>query len=97
MTSRATPHGSSSGNHIAAKGRNLISRIRRDDKKEHEVPNYRKFDGQVFRILTYQPTIKEANYYVEEYKENFFIRKVRLPGNRGYVIYVREKGARRGQ
>ena len=94
--SKLTPHGASAGSHVAAKGRNLISRIRRDDTKD-EIPTYRKFDGQVFRLHSFRPTIKEANYEMEEYKENFYIRKVRRPGNKGYVIYLRDKRNRRGQ
>jgi hypothetical protein len=90
--SRQTPHGANKGDHIAARGRNLVSRIR----KGHEgTPAYRKFNGQVFRLETIQPSIREANWWIEEYKEHFFIRKVKT--STGYAVYVREKTKRRGQ
>lgn len=93
---RITPHGASKGDFIAGKGRNLVSKIHRKTKSD-ETPVYRKFSGQIFRLHSFRPSIREANWEMGEYKENFFIRKVRLPGNKGYVIYVRDKRARRGQ
>lgn len=95
---RASPHGAEKGDHIASRGRNLVSRLH---KMYEGIPAYRKFNGQVFRLQTIQPSIKEANYFIEEYKDNFFIRKVRVLRNGGshrdYAVYVRSKSARRGQ
>ena len=92
--SKLTPHGANKGDHISAHGRDLITKIRRA-KGEGE-PVYRKFDGRLFRLQTIQPSIREANEWIEKYKQDYFVRKVRGPKG-FYVIYVRRKTDRRGQ
>jgi hypothetical protein len=93
MTSRITPHGASKGDHISSHGRDLITKIRRG----HEgMPVYRKFNEMVFRLHTHKASIHEANLWIEDHKNDFYIRKVRGPGG-FYAIYVRRKNSRRGQ
>jgi hypothetical protein len=61
---------------------------------EGEQPKHRVFNGMKFRLEGYFPSIKEADYFLSEYKENFYTRKVRLPGRMGYLVYVCEKRRR---
>jgi hypothetical protein len=96
MAARITPHGSKRGEYVAARGRNLTSKLH-GKPSGVEVNRYRKFGDQVFHLQTIKPSMREANWFVSEYKENFYIRKWRIPGNRGYAIYVRSKSSRRGQ
>ena len=58
---------------------------------EGEQPKHRVFDGMKFRLEGYFPSTREANYHLSEFKENYYTRKVKFPGMRGYLIYVREK------
>ena len=59
---------------------------------EGEHPKHRVFDGKQFRLEGYFPSVREANYFLSEYKESFYTRKVKLPGRQGYLVYVCEKG-----
>ena len=98
MSSKVTAHGSQKGDFLAARGRNCRPRIHRSCENSN-APVYRKFDGKIFRLMTIQSSIRQANYFIEEYRENFFVRKVRFqekPGVNYYAIYVRNKKARRG-
>lgn len=62
--------------------------------EEGENPRSRIFDGMRFRLEGWFPSIRSANYFLSEYKEDFYNRKVRLPGRQGYLVYVCEKGRR---
>ena len=61
---------------------------------EGDYPRTRVFNGMKFRLEGYFPSIKEANYYLSEYKENFYTRKAKSPVERGYLVYVCEKRRR---
>jgi len=78
---------------LSCRGRSCVQKIRR--AKSEGAPAYRKFDGKIFRLQTVQPSIREANWWIEEYKKDFYIRKVRGPGG-VYVVYVRRKHERSG-
>ena len=59
--------------------------------EEGEHPRSRVFNGMKFRLEGWFPSVRQANYFLSEYKKDFYSRKVSLPGRQGYLLYVCEK------
>ena len=86
------------------KGGNFVSVSEKRNSADHlhspqgsEAPRYRKFGGMIFRLETIMP-LRDINYKILEFKEDYYVRKVKLSsGPHVYALYVREKNKRRSQ
>jgi hypothetical protein len=60
-----------------------------------KVPHNREFGGKTFRLFSFETSMRNVHQEMDDRKEHFFMRFIRLPNNKGYVVYVRDKKIRR--
>jgi hypothetical protein len=59
-----------------------------------KVPYNREFDNKTYHFFTYECSMGGVHQEMDDRKEQFYIRVLKIPNNKGYVVYVRDKKTR---